>query len=150
MILFLIHLGNLSLSSFDVDINCTSSISDSMRGIEIWCEFNTKIYNGFSAYLQNVRSAELVPATSNESGTSVIINSSLDGEHFVFVYPIWTPPGVMSASKMEPAHQKIYNLTGAMNATSLSRPIDISPIVGGLYNFFKYKNQDTYILLVCV
>ena len=112
----------LSLSPFGVDINCTINVTRDQGAVEVWCEYDTTVYNGFRTYLQNTQNSKLTFSSSNESGSSVVINGSVDGEHYVFVYPIWKPGSILSDDRMEPAHDAIYNLTGLLRIATATSP----------------------------
>ena len=69
------------------------------------------MFNGFKAYLQNTESPQLTFASSNESGSSVFLSGSMNGEHLVFVYPVWKFGSVISSRTMKPAYRDTYVLT---------------------------------------
>ena len=108
--------GSLSLTSFGIDINCTSNITDDNRAVMVQCEYDTTMYNGFNAYIQSDQSdnnvSNLISSSSTESNSSVVVNGSTNGDHYVFVYPIWMPGSVISDNKMEPAYARIHDLEG--------------------------------------
>ena len=108
--------GSLSLTTFGIDINCTSNITDDNHAVIVRCEYDTAMYNGFSTYIQSDRSnnnaSNLTFSSSTGSNSSVIVNGSTNGDHYVFVYPIWMPGSVISDNKMEPAYAKIHDLEG--------------------------------------
>ena len=103
-----------------------------MHAVVVWCEYDTMMYNGFSAYLQNAQNVQLVLASSTESGSSVVVNSNVNGEHFVYVYPIWMPGSMLHGRKVEPAYQETYYLPGAVGG-------NIGAIVGGTYIPLAHK-----------
>ena len=111
--MFLYPPGSLSLTSFGIDINCTSNITDDDRAVMVHCEYDTAMYNGFNTYVQsNSNGSNLTFSSSTESNSSVVVNGSTNGNHYVFVYPIWMPGSVISDNKMEPAYARIHDLIG--------------------------------------
>ena len=79
----------------------------------VHCEYDTAMYNGFNTYIQsNKNGSNLTFSSSTESNSSVVVNGSTNGDHYVFVYPIWMPGSVISDNKMEPAYARIHDLEG--------------------------------------
>ena len=106
-----------------MDINCTSNvINNNNRKVMVTCNYNNATYAGFAAYLQNVQNLELTSSTSTESGSSVFINGSVNGEHFVFVYPIWKPSSNISNKRLEPAYQDTHVLIIQLPTTATTGP----------------------------
>ena len=88
----------------------------------VTCNYDNATYARFIAYLQNVQDLELTSATSTESESSVFINGSMKGEHFLFVYPIWKPGSSISNRTLEPAYQDTHVLIIQLPTTTTTVP----------------------------
>ena len=102
----------MALSTFGGSVNCTSTHDE--LTVKVTCDYDNTMYTGFTAYLQSVQDFELASATSTESGSSVFVNDNMNGEHFVFVYPIWKSGSVMLSDMMEPA----FTITTDLNSVT--------------------------------
>ena len=129
--------GTISLTSFGTDTNCTSNAINDNRTVMLMCNYDKATYAGFIAYLQNVDNLELTSATSTESGSSVFINGSINGEHFVFVYPIWKPGSVISNRTLEPAYQDTHVLTIQLPTTTSTIPGERMVMFGSICCHFS-------------
>ena len=90
------------------------------------CEYDTAIYNGFNAFIQSDNNGfNLTFSSSTESNSSVEVNGSTNGDHYVFVYPIWMPGNVISDNKIEPAYARIHDLEGFESSTTIASLCEI-------------------------
>ena len=101
------------------------------------CNYDNATYAGFIAYLQNVQDLELTSAASTESGSSLFINGSMNGEHFVFVYPIWKSGSVISNRTLEPAYQDTHVLTIELPTTTSKVPGERMVVFGSICCHFS-------------
>jgi len=97
---------------------CSSHLITGDSGVTVMCTYNVTIYAGYSVCLLN--QMELSPSkciSSNVSGSMIEINGTVNGEHEVFINPIWTAPlpmGIFQSPLTE-----TYSLTG-IPVTSVS------------------------------
>ena len=96
----------MSLPAFGGSVNCTSTHDE--LTVKVTCDYDNTTYNWIhSLFTECARSA-----TTTKSGPSVFINGEMNGEHFVFVYPIWKSGSVM-LDMMEPAFTITTDLNNA-------------------------------------
>ena len=102
--------------SLGATINCSSNLTTDASGVTVTCTFDVTLYGGYLTCIQN--QMESFPSNcvlSKESGSMVTANGTINGEHVVFVSPIWISP--ISTNQTATAHREIYILTGVVTST---------------------------------
>ena len=95
------------LKSLGATVNCSSNLTADGSAVTVMCSYDSTIYSGYSVCIIN--QMEISPnCFSTESGSMLIVNGTINGEHEVFVNPTWrsSPPMGM----LESPHRGTYTL----------------------------------------
>ena len=98
------------LMSLGPTINCSSNQTADGSAVTVMCSYDSAMYSGYSVCILNQMGMSLKCIPSTESGSMVIVNGTINGEHEVFVNPtfISSPPMGM----LESPHRETYTLAG--------------------------------------
>jgi len=86
--------------------------------VKVRCSYDPTMYSGYSVCIQN--QIELTPSKcipSTESKSMLTINGAVNGDHLVFINPIWISPLPMGI--LESSFSETFTLTG-IPVTSVS------------------------------
>ena len=114
------------LMSLGGTINCSSNLTADGSAVTVVCSYDSTMYCGYSVCILNLMDLFPKCITSTVSG-SVTVNGTINGEHEVFINPVWTssPPSGM----FESPHRKTYTLTNVavtfISTTSMSSAFTI-------------------------
>ena len=112
------------LLSLGATINCSSNLTSDGSAVTVMCSYDSAMYSGCSVCIMNQIEFSAKCILSTESGSMVIVNGTVNGEHEVFVNPTWisSPPMGM----LECPHRETYTLTNvAVLTTSMSSTLAI-------------------------
>ena len=87
-------------NSLGATINCSSNLTADGSAVTVMCAYDSTLYSGYSACILNQMDLSPKCISSTESGSMVLVNGTVNGEHEVFVNPTWSssPPNGMFPS----------------------------------------------------
>ena len=103
------------LMSLGATINCSSKLTADGSAVTVMCTYDSTMYSGYSVCILNQMELSPKCTSSTESGSMVIVNGTINGEHEMFVNPIWitSPPFGM----FESPHRVTYTLKETLTTT---------------------------------
>ena len=110
--------------SLGTTINCSSNLTADGGAVTVMCSYDSTMYSGYSVCILNQMELSPMCTSSTESGSMVIVNGTVNGEHEVFVNPTWIISPSMGM--LESPHRRTYTLTNvAVLTTSMSSALNM-------------------------